>query len=130
MDFDLDNLNPATRFYLNDDKQEDGWIELRVCNAQKLAEFKEKTTKVRPEYRRGVRHEVVNHDEVQFQNLFFDYVITEWDGLTDKGEPIDCTKENKIKLVNGSVWFLNFVNEKLEVLNDRLMTIEKDAEKN
>ncbi len=130
MDFDLDNLNPATRFFVNDENEKDGWVELRVCPADILEDINDKTTIEKAEYRKGQRHVVVKKNQKQWKKLFWDYVISDWGGITNNKREMKCTAANKIKLMGGSIQFSAFVSDRLETLTADMDLHKEEVEKN
>lgn len=60
----------------------------------------------------------------------WDYTITAWEGFYDKnGDVIECTRENKIKLMKLPV-FDRFVGRCLQMLSNSRVLIKEEAEKN
>lgn len=118
MKFNMKDLNPGTWFKFNEDDPESGSICLRVLNAGKLAEIRDKTIKTEVEYRGENRYEYQKMDNAGRDNIIWDYCIVDWRDLVDDEEnPIECTTENKIKLMNGHVGFSTFVESCMERLN-------------
>jgi len=57
------------------------------------------------------------NDELR-EELFWDTIIVAWENLFDgKGNPIPCTKENKVQLMARSTKFKNVVEECMRKLN-------------
>ena len=128
MPFDLDNLNPATRFYYDDD--EDEWVELRICAGEDLDRIHKQTRKTKREYKMGVRYtyEDINHDlEAELMN---DFTITAWHIVTPDGKEIPCTYENKQLMMKGSVEFASWVTRCLQKLNEKFLIFQDEQEKN
>jgi len=126
MKFDLDNLNPSERFYFDDDEK--AWIEIRMCAAEDHARIEKESTKVINKPGRAATKVV---DEKKKQKLLWDFIITNWGGIEDaKGESIDCTTENKNRLMGGSIRFASFVSDSMGELAERHMQFGEDLEKN
>ena len=118
MKFNMKDLNPGTWFKFNEGDEESGSICLRVLNAEKLAEIRDKTIRTEVEYRNNNRYEYQKMDNAARDKIIWDYCIVDWNGLEDdEGNVIDCTTENKIKLMNGHVGFSSFIEACLEKLN-------------
>jgi len=118
MKLNLKDLNPGTWFKFDEGDPESGSICLRVLNAGKLAEIRDKTVKTKVEYRGANRYEYQNMDNAARDRIIWDYCIVDWQGLVDDEEvPIECTTETKIALMNGHVGFSMFVESCLEKLN-------------
>ena len=130
MEFNLDDLNPGVKFFFDDASPEKGSVTLRACPGDIMADIEKKTTVKRIEYKRGQRFEVVDKKENKWRELFYDYVIVDWENVTAKGEPLECTKENKVMLMGKSPVFSVFVADRLEKLNNELIDRAEDAEKN
>ena len=118
--FDLENLNPAVKFFLNEDDESEGSVTLRSLTRDEAARILKKHTKKERKWRRSqqVIEETVNTDQVDYDS--WDFNIVEWEIRDTKGEAVPCTRENKILLVGQSPWFQNFIFEKLELLNQRV----------
>ena len=118
MKLNLKDLNPGTWFKFDEEDPESGSICLRVLNAGKLAEIRDKTIKTQVEYRGTNRFEYQSMDNAARDRIIWDYCIVDWEGLIDDEEkPIECTTENKISLMNGHVGFSVFIESCLEKLN-------------
>jgi hypothetical protein len=133
--FDVENLNPGTRFQYGDD--EDTWVELRVCTGDDFRKIIKATTKKVAEVKViGGRAHRITWDETKEQEqneMIWDYCIINWGGFVDKqGDPIPCTFENKKLFMGGSVKFSAFIANKLEVLRKLEGDIgsEEEDEKN
>ena len=132
MKLNLDDLNPGTFFPFDEFDDDSGGITIRLANGAKMDEINKKCSKKKTEYRRHVRHEYVIEDEKKRSDMLWDYVIMEWNGVTNEktGEEIPCTTENKIMLMRGSVKFSNFVGSCIEKLTEEMEAFEEDLEKN
>jgi len=123
--------NPFTRFYFNEDNENDGFIELRVLNAAKAKEIRKKTRKTKFVVQRGGRFEEETVNEKLRDTLTWDYCIGSWDQVEDgQGGSYESTKENKFLLMENSVPFSTFVGEKLEELGEAEAELKEAVEKN
>jgi len=129
MDFDFDNLNNSTKFFFNGEDDEDGFVCLRAVPPDEMKRINKKTDKKKTEFKRGGRYEYTDRNEKLWNQLFWDYVITDWD-ITNKGVPVECNAENKAFLMGNSVKFMNFVTEKFEELTELDKIAEEEIEKN
>lgn len=128
MKFDLENLNPGVFFPFEDSE---GGITIRLASGEALNDIDKKCVKKKVEYRKGQRYEVVNVNDEKRSTLLWDYVIVDWEGVTDlEGNPIPCTQENKHRLMIGSTRFSNFVSKCVENLAEDIEEIEEELEKN
>ena len=131
MKLNLKDLNPGTWFKFDENDPESGSICLRVLNAGKLAEIRDKTIKTQVEYRGTNRFEYQDMDNAARDRIIWDYCIVDWKGLTDdEDNPIECTTENKIKLMNGHVGFSLFVESCMERVNKQNEIYREYSEKN
>ena len=127
MKVDLENLNPGAWF----DLPGGGRVCVRKAPPAVTKSIEKKTTKRKVEYKRGARYEVFNTDEDMADRMLWDYLIVDWEGInTPAGDPIECTTENKVALMGGSVDFGNAVAEALETLGQEEREREEAQEKN
>ena len=91
-------------FATDESKKKEGiWVEFEG------ARFKIKSTDS-PQYRRAVdraakrrsptkvRKDIETQTEIGIEGIA-DGVLLDWEGLTDGGEPVECTRENKIRVL-------------------------------
>jgi hypothetical protein len=131
MRFNMQDLNPPTRFLFDESDPDGGWIEIRRCNGDALDSIREKTIKRRVEFRRGQRFEVTDVDDRLYSEMVWDYSITGWNGLEDEnGVPIPCSKETKAALMRGSLKFSEMVSGFLDKLDDAEAERKEEFEKN
>ena len=131
MPFDLKNLNPSVRFYWPDSGNEE-WVELRLLTDQDRLQLVRETKKLRkhefvlnPESKRMERVTYLDTDldeEVMFQDKVTDHMIVNWNFKELDGAEIECNKENKLLMMNGSEIFKDWIMKCIE-------TMEKDLEK-
>jgi len=131
MKFRLQDLNPGAWFNFDVDDPETGRIRLRVLNAQKLTEIRDTTMTNKVEYHADNRFEYQEIDNAARDRIIWDYCIIEWEGLVDDDDvPIECTTDNKIKLMNGHIGFSTFIEACLEKLNKENEKFREFSEKN
>lgn len=131
MKFNLEELNPGTKFFFDEDNPEEGSMTVRVCNGAALGDIIKKTTKKKAEFRKGGRHEWREVNEDLQNKLIWDYCIVGWENITDAADkPIECTMENKALLMRGSIQFSRFYAACLEKLNAAVAREREEAEKN
>lgn len=112
-----------------------GRVQLRTISVQEFKAIQKQTVKHRVEYKKvegtPARFERDDTDQDLQNELYWDAVIVAWENLMDKkGEPIPCTKENKVLLMSRSKKFLEFVVESLKVLADDEAAQAEAEEKN
>ena len=124
MKFDLENLNPGTWF----DFEDGGRICLHSLSIEEATAISKKTTNIRVEYKQGQRFTIDVIDEDKAFSLMWDAVIVGWEGIESAdGKALECTTENKIKLMKKSPVFARIVRCFLEKLGE-IETTEKEAE--
>lgn len=135
----LDNLNPGTWFNFNDAKPEDGGICLRIANTAILQEIGKVCSTTKYEYAKATndlkgkaqRFEWVDFDEEKAFEMRWDYCIVDWKNLTDENNvQIECTKENKKKLMGEQIVFSAFVLSCLKKLNKTIQEEMEEQAKN
>ncbi len=139
MSFDLEDLNPAARFYWPESKvidpdtgavSYDEWVDLRIASDDDVRNFRKKLGikeiiehKVNPETRALNRVIGSNFDEkksVGFADEITDFCIVDWNLIGKNGEAIPCTRANKLKLANGSPVFARWLETSLNSLRERI----------
>jgi hypothetical protein len=129
--FSLTDPNPGVWFAFNDDDPETGRICIRVINGEKQQELRKRTVKKRIEYKHGQRFEYEDRDDEAYSRLLWDYVIMDWERLeNDDGTSIECTAENKNKLMMANVRFGQFVGSCVEKVNALMEARTAEIEKN
>lgn len=129
--FSLTDPNPGVWFSFDDNDPETGRICIRVINGEKQQELRKRTVKKRIEYKHSQRFEYEDRDDEAYSKLLWDYVIMEWERLeNDDGKPIECTAENKNKLMMANVRFAQFVGACIEKVNALMEARSAEIEKN
>lgn len=130
MKFDLSELNPGV-FFPFDEEDGNGGVTIRLANGKVLDDINKRCSKKKVDFRRGQRHEYTVDNESLRSELLWDYVIMDWKDLSDLSDnPIPCDKDNKIKLMQGSVKFSSFIGKCVEKLTEEAELYEEDLEKN
>lgn len=147
--FDLENLNPSTRFFWPESKtvdpetgaiSHDEWVDLRLASdddtrtmRQKIG-IKEKIEHiVNPETRVVNRVVGSNVDEIkakQYADAITDFCIVGWRLISKDGAEIPCTRENKLKLANGSPVFAPWLEKCLNSMREGIKSQMEDEIKN
>ncbi len=101
-------------------------ITLRVPTAEVIQEWDEQTTEERDVIIDGqLFSKRVVTDQKKRDMLRYDYCIADWCGLTENGDEVPCTPENKYNYMKKSPEFSAFVGMKIKKLNQ---LIEQRAE--
>lgn len=87
-EFEFVFVDPATK------QPTDAAMMLRVLSPDQKDEFERAATKY--EFIKGSRHSVF--DAAVYVGLCLDAAIRSWRGIVRKGEPVDCTRDNKLRL--------------------------------
>lgn len=69
---------------------------LRELTTAKWREIRRANTTKRPNKQTRQMEAVL--DEEAFSDDLVDYVLTDWRGILDRGQPAPCTRENKLRL--------------------------------
>ncbi len=118
--WDLNDLNPGASF----DMEGGGKVRLRVCAGEDFRNIRKQTLKKKVEYKNAQRHSYEDIDEDLENKLLWDFCIVGWENFFDaSGNPIPCTKENKVLLMGRSIKFSRFVLDSLNKLAE--MNIEQ-----
>jgi len=131
--FDLGNLNPAVRFYW--DEETDEWVEFRVMADEDLRKLRKKCGRDKVEYRKvgkgaPQRFEYFEIDEDLLVEEINDFCIFNWRLLDTQGNEIPCTRENKNLLMGKEPRFAEWAAECLEQLRRDAELIKEKEEKN
>jgi len=134
MPFDLQNLNPAAKFYWGKDKKE--WVELRNIPVGELRRIRKETIKRNIEYYRPdqskekpFRYEIDDLNEDRLNELLWDYQIVNWHIEDPDGNEIPCTLENKLLLMSNSTEFAEWIIERLnQLVSDEKKNKKKQKE--
>lgn len=127
MKFDLNDLNPGIWF---DHTTEDGRICVRAMPVDELTRAQKTAGKRKTEYKRGQRFSFIEMDDQLYNELIWDYCVVDWENITDfDGVSLECSRDNKIKLMNQSVIFAEWVGKCIEdVTNAFESELEKSLE--
>lgn len=128
MEFDLDNR--GTWFFFDPAQEELGGVCLRICAGDDIVAIEKQAVKPKVEYKRGGRFSFKETNEPLYNRLLWDFCIVDWKEVSVDGESVECTRDNKIKLMMKSVDFATFVGDCLDDLTAAKKQIDKDAEKN
>lgn len=110
-------------------------IKLRIMTADINKEIRKKTVKKKVDFKKvdgvAARFPYEEIDEDLQNELFWDYVIVDWENFFDKNrKPIPCTKENKLLLIAKSTRFVGLLNEHLNQLVEYEQEAAEEEEKN
>ena len=115
--------------------EDGGRLRLKNLTAEELKDIRRKTVKKRVDFKKveGTpgRFEYEDVDRDLENEMFWETVIVDWEKFFDKnGQPIPCTKENKIILMSRSSKFVKLVMDLMKGLADYDADQAERAEKN
>ena len=141
MPFDIlneQNLNPSVRFYFED--SEDEWVELKLASEQDNKElFKRVGIKSEKKlvYNKSERQmqyvrdiDASDSQQDKFNEEVWDFSIYNWNLVTPDGKEIECTRENKVKLMRKSPKFASWIGDCLEKMREGLPKVKTEEIKN
>lgn len=127
----MDFGNDGTWFYYNEENEDDGGVCLKTLSLKDMQEVRKATVKERAEYKRvggkkmpAQRFVVEEVDEELNQEMTWDRMIVDWKNTLFKGVELECTKENKVKMMSESSEFALFIAECIERLTEDEPTVE------
>ena len=130
------DLNPGTWF----DMEGGGRLCVRVCAGEDYRNIRSQSFKRIKEIKSNKTTramEVLRYDEeidptgALFNELLWDFCIVDWEKFFDKDmNPIPCTKENKILLMNKSIKFSKFFADCIAKLTEVTEDEKEEETKN
>lgn len=125
---DFKTKDEGTWFYFIEDRSES--VCLRMPTADEYEDIQRLTVKPgKPEYHRGHRYETEKTDDKLSERLSLRKFIMDWKGIGLDGTEIECTNENKEKMMKITD-FRMFVGECIEKMVEENKTIEEARAKN
>lgn len=129
---DLSSKDEGTWFYFSPDNSELGGVCLRELtpDEHRRIETAARKKRGRPKF------DPISHtrippevDEEKVSDDRWDYCITDWKEVAIDGEPVKCTRENKIRAMKITA-FVKFIVDSLETLVDSNEEFEEARLKN
>ncbi len=125
---DFSSENEGTWFYFDEDNHDEGRVKIRACPPKETKRIQKLTTSTKKKFKFGQYHEIVSTDESLNDRLYYDYIIEDWENVFYDGEELECTTENKIKIMNVNFSFSYFVGKCLEELIERAEKLRPSEE--
>lgn len=120
----------GTWFYFDEENHSLGGICLRLPTSAEYDDIHRLTVKSgKPDYHRGQRYETTKTNEKLAHKLSLRKFIVDWKDISLDGTPMDCTDENKEKMVKVTDFQL-FLGECIEQMVEGNKTIEAARVKN
>jgi len=125
----FDSSNVGTWFCFDPANERLGGVCLRELTTDESEKIERMTVKKRKKFRRGIAYDDSETNEKLASKLRWDFCITDWKEVNLDGKSLDCTVENKVKMMN-VIDFVKHVVESLEKLVDTNKTLEEARVKN
>ena len=98
-----------------------GRVRMRPVTPEAMRDIRRQTTTRKVEYQKvdgvATRFPYEEIDEDMQNELLWDHIIMEWEGMTDgKGAEVPCTKENKVRAMLRDKRFAAFFNDSLRAM--------------
>ena len=127
--------NEGTWFYFNDNA-EDGGVCLKILTPGDVRKIEKATVTKKAEIVKGdqttkpIRIEWIEVNEELRQEMQWDALISDWKKVDPDGTgEIECTYENKLRMMNDYIEFAQFIVKSIGILTQTEPT-EKEKEKN
>ena len=121
--------NEGTWFFFDPDDESLGGTCLRELNPDEYKRIERLTVKHKKRVMRGVLVDDVKIDEKLASKLRWDYCITAWKVVSLDGQVLECTTDNKVKMMNVSD-FVKHVADSLGELVETNNSLQEARVKN
>ena len=125
----FNSKNEGEWFQFIEGNEEAGSICLRVIGPEQYREIERLTVKTRKKVKKGVAYDDVTTNEKLAAKLRWRYCIVDWKNIQLDGVDLECTDENKVKLVE-NMDFLTIVGDFLEKLTEQNVALDEARLKN
>lgn len=121
--------NPGTWFYFNPDDESAGGVCLRELSTDEHDQIERLTVRKKRKFKHGVSYDDEQVDEKLASKLRWDYCIIGWQEIYLDDHPLECTTENKVKMMK-VIDFVKFIVDALNELVDTNKSLEEARVKN
>jgi len=121
--------NEGTWFYFDPDDESLGGVCLRELDPDEFNRIERLTVKHKKRVMRGVLVDDVKIDEKLASKLRWDYCIMDWKVVSLDGQTLECTTDNKVKMMNVSD-FVKHVADSLGELVENNQSLQEARVKN
>ena len=121
--------NEGTWFWFDEDNQDAGGVRLRELSTKEHQRIERTTVKHRKKFSHGAAYDDLEVDEKLASRMRWDYTIVDWKEIELDGVKLECTKENKVKMMNVTD-FVKFFVDSMEVLVETNKPLEEARLKN
>ncbi len=128
----MPNFNSANKgiwFYFDPTNEKLGGVCLRELSTDENNRIEQMTVRHRKKVMRGVLIDDSVTDEKLASKLRWDFCITDWREIILDGQTLDCTADNKVKIMNVTD-FVKHVVDSLERLVQTNRTLDEARAKN
>jgi len=119
----------GTWFWFDEDNQDAGGICLRELTTDEHQRIERMTVKHRKKFSHGTAYDDAEIDEKLAAKMRWDFTIVDWKVIELDNAILDCTRENKAKMMN-VVNFVKFFVESMNTLVESNKPIEEARLKN
>lgn len=126
---EFSSKNEGQWFFFDPDKEEFGGVCLRELSTDKHEEIERLTVTKKKKFKRGIAYDDDKTDEKLASRLRWDYCITDWKEVTLDGQILECTADNKVKMMK-VLDFVKFVVDSLTELTDVNKSLDEAKLKN
>ena len=121
--------NEGVWFFFDTDNESLGGVCLRELNPDEYNRIEKITVKHRKRIMRGVLVDDAQTDDKLASRLRWDYCITAWNNISLDGQVLECTTDNKVKMMNVSD-FVKHVADSLGELVETNQSLQEARVKN
>ena len=125
----FNSSNPGQWYYFDESNPELGGVCLRELSAHEMTRIQKITVKERRKVISGKVVQVQDENTELSNRLTWDYCITDWKNVQLDGKDLECTTENKVKMMK-CIDFAKFISECLSNLVSTNRTLEEARLKN
>ena len=121
--------NEGTWFFFDPDDESFGGVCLRELSPDEFNRIEKLTIKHKKKVMRGVLVDDPKVDEKLASRLRWNYCITDWKAISLDGQSLECTTDNKVKMMNVSD-FVKHVADSLGELVENNQSLQEARVKN
>jgi len=126
---EFNSKNEGTWFYFDPANEALGGVCLRELSTEENRRIERMTVKHRKKVKRGVAYDDPEIDEKLASKMRWDFCITDWKEVSLDSQPLECTCENKVKMMD-IIDFVKHVVTSLETLVEINKTLDEARAKN
>ena len=116
--------NPGTWFPYNPDDESQGGVCLRELSTDEYDRIERLTVKRTRKFKHGASYDDIKEDKKLASKMRWDYCITDWKKTELDSQELECTTENKVKMMK-VIDFVKHVVDSLGELIDANKSLEE-----